>query len=366
MGRKTDDVSYWYVEYKFKNSFTQFPIDSYLPEYIRCAIRAKEIFLLLVNFHESFPDSVRSIYTDLVIAHNLPPEQIILGSGNPDMIDEVKTVCQELGQTEINVDWFLELEYAAWEQKFRQQGTTHRLNTLQLKDYPKKFLNFNRRWRMHRPATVALLAVHGLLDQGHVSLGASDDNQTWGKCLQSMYLYHKENPELERIFRENSAIIKAIPPLYLDTPDLITNRSFIEPTTDYLFENSYFSLVTETNYYKDPLIESRGRFITEKTFKCIAQEHPFVLLAPPHTLPLLHQLGYQTFSPLIDESYDSEEDDCLRLLKVIKEVKRLASLSSFDLTEFLLFAKKICDHNYNNLMSKQQFVHKVNYQKLVK
>ena len=361
MGRKTNDANYWYVEYKFKNSFTQFPIDSYLPKDIRYGIRAKEIFLLLVNFHESFPDSVRAIYTDLIIKHNIPAEQIILGSGNPDMIYEVRKASQEFGQAEIKVDWFLELEYAAWEQKFRQKGTTHRLNTLQIKDYPKKFLNFNRRWRMHRPTTVALLAVYGLLDKGCVSLGTADDDQTWEKVVEPIYYYHKDNLELEKIFRENVKLIKSIPPLYLDTPDLVTNRSFIEPITDYLYENTYFSLVTETNYYNDPLLDSRGRFITEKTFKCIAQEHPFVLLAPPHTLSLLHQLGYKTFSSLIDESYDSEEDDKIRMLKVIKEVKRLSNLSGNELIEFLTLAKQICSHNYNNLMSKHRFVQKVNY-----
>ena len=366
MGRRSNDATYWYVEYKFNNSFIQFPIDSYLPKDIRYGIRDKKIFLLLVNFHESFPDSIRAIYTDLIIKHNIPAEQIILGSGNPDMIHEVKKVCEELGQPEINVDWFLELEFAAWEQKFRQKGTTHRLDTLQIKDYPKKFLNFNRRWRMHRPTTVALLAVHGLLDKGYVSLGTADDSQTWEKVLTPIYYYHKSNPELEKIFRENADLIKAIPPLYLDTPDLVTNRSFITPTTDYLFENSYFSLVTETNYYNDPSLDSRGRFITEKTFKCIAQEHPFILLAPAHTLPLLRQLGYKTFSTLIDESYDSEEDDNIRMLKVIKEVERLSNLSGEELVKFLTVAKKICSYNYDNLMSKRQFVRNVNYQELAK
>lgn len=361
MGRKTNDANYWYVEYKFKNSFTQFPIDSYLPKDIRYGIRAKKIFLLLVNFHESFPDSIRAIYTDLIIKHNIPAEQIILGSGNPDMIHEVRKVGQEFGQPEIKVDWFLELEFSAWEQKFRQKGTTHRLNTLQLKDYPKKFLNFNRRWRTHRPTTVALLAVHGLLDKGYISLGTADDHQTWERVVESIYYYHRDNPELEKIFRENVDLIKAIPPLYLDTTDLVTNRSFIDPSTDYLYENTYFSLVTETNYYNDPLTESRGRFITEKTFKCIAQEHPFVLLAPPHTLPLLHKLGYKTFDSLINESYDSEEDDKLRMLKVIKEVERLANLSGDELTNFLTLAKDICCHNYDNLMSKKHFTYKMNY-----
>lgn len=361
MGRRFNDANYWYVEYKFNNSFIQFPIESYIPENIQTRIRNKEIFLFLVNFHESFPDSVRSIYTDLIIPNNLPPEQIILGSGNPDMINEVRKACQELSQSEIKVDWFLELEYAAWEQKYRQKGTTHRLDTLQIKDYPKKFLNFNRRWRMHRPTAVALMATKGLLEKGYVSLGTSDDNRTWENILNSIYHYHKENSKLEKIFRVNKDLIKSIPPLYLDTTDLVTNRSFIEPTTDYLYENTYFSLVSETNYYTDPSIDSRGRFITEKTFKCIAQEHPFILLAPPHTLPLLHKLGYKTFSPLIDESYDSEEDDSIRMLKVVNEVKRLSNLSNEELTEFLKIAKEICCHNYDNLMSKKNFIYKVNY-----
>ena len=92
--------------------------------------------------------------------------------------------------------------------------------------------------------------------------------------------------------------------------------------------------------------------MTEKIFKAITCEHPFVLVTHPKTLPLLHELGYKTFSPYIDESYDNEKDDYKRLLMIVEEVKRLSNLDSNQLNEFLIGLKEIVEYNYNLLINK--------------
>ena len=131
-------------------------------------------------------------------------------------------------------------------------------------------------------------------------------------------------------------------------------------STDYLYNDTYFSVVTETNYYSDPS-HNGGRYLTEKTFKAIACEHPFILVACPNILSALHELGYKTFSPYIDESYDQEYNDGKRLLKIIAEINRLCNLSSEELSEFLDKCKEITNHNLNVLKNKDNFIHKVNY-----
>lgn len=133
--------------------------------------------------------------------------------------------------------------------------------------------------------------------------------------------------------------------------------------TDYPFyENSYFSVVTETLYYPHHAVASQnyighvpafiGLFLTEKTYKPIAMKHPFILLAPQHSLRMLRERGYKTFSPYIDESYDEIENDNLRLQAVVEEVKRL---SASDLVEFTYQVKDIVEHNEKILRNQTEF-----------
>jgi len=360
--RDFEDADYYYCEYKTKDTFEKIKLtDVANPEIIN-EIKSGRLFLMMVNFHECFPNTVEPLIKHLVIENELPPEQIILGSGNPDMIVEVKRVSKELGISEIKVEWFLELEYAAIDQLtqpyYNRVGI--RLSTLERKNYLKTFLNLNRRWRMHRPTMIALLASRNLLDKGYVSFGKSDDGNDWDTVYQGIKEFNTESEEITKILNEYEPVLKSLPELYLDTDDLITNRSFFDFSSHYLYENTLFSLVSETNFYTHPTLDSVGRFITEKTFKCIGLEHPFLLITTANTLPLLHQLGYKTFHPYIDESYDKEENDHKRLMKIVNEVERLCNLSSSEQEIFLTECRKIVVHNRENLLSKTKFTYKMN------
>jgi hypothetical protein len=207
---------------------------------------------------------------------------------------------------------------------------------------------------------VALLKSFNLIDKGYVSLGQSDDRNNWNTMWDWVKHEAKCNSEITELFNKNEEQILSMGNLYIDTDDLVKNRAWLDNDTDYLYNNTYFSLVSETNYYSDPKFDG-GRFITEKTFKAITCEHPFILATLPNTLPLLHELGYKTFSPYIDESYDSETDDYKRMLLIVKEVERLSNLSNSELREFLVACKDITTHNIHNLMNKKNWVYKMNY-----
>ena len=99
-------------------------------------------------------------------------------------------------------------------------------------------------------------------------------------------------------------------------------------------------------------------FLSEKIFKAILFRHPFVLIATPDTLKYLKSLGYKTFSPVIDESYDSIEDNHLRLIAILTEVNRLCKLEGEALEDFLKYCRVIAEHNHNVLVNKKQFIYK--------
>jgi hypothetical protein len=138
--------------------------------------------------------------------------------------------------------------------------------------------------------------------------------------------------------------------MFLDTPELYVNQVQVDNNLDYYYENTYFSIVNETNYFKDL---GEGLFLSEKVFKPVLRCHPFILVSRPHSLSKLKELGYKTFSPYIDESYDEEVNDYLRLQMIVNEIERLSNLSEPMLVEFLASVKEIVEYNYQLLTNKQ-------------
>jgi len=345
--RKWDNADYWYFEFDSDSALEQHSITDLVPADVLESIKTdNNTFLVASIAYESFHDIVLPLYKRLVIEHNIPPKKIILLSESADLHLVVRSVAAELGLEHVRVEWTIGFERMV--KKYKLEQPKRILNTLNYKEYTKKYLNFNRRWRLHRPTLVSLLAVNNLLDWGYVSLGKADDFYTWQNCFDLIKIQHPEI-EIKTMLDEFEHRIKTLSPLYLDTEDLVTNQAHITHETDYYYENSYFSVVSETNFYTD---RSNGRFFSEKTFKPFASLHPFILVALPNSLPLLHKLGYKSFHPLIDESYDSEINDSARLLKILKEIQRLCNLSETQLRTFLTMAKPIVIHNFAVLMTR--------------
>jgi hypothetical protein len=234
--------------------------------------------------------------------------------------------------------------------------------TLEKKKYTKSFLNFNRRWRIHRPCFVGLLHSMNLLDKGFVSLGRADDHLNWSNMFDDISNLLKKDEDLYNLFITNKESICNIPDMYLDTTDLVSPRHrIVLPDVSYndtlkLYQNTYFSVASETFFFNGP-----GRFFSEKTFKPIAFMHPFILMSQPNSLELLRTLGYKTFHPFIDESYDTETDDVVRLKMILTEVKRLSNLTDDEIEHFIDMVKPITNYNFLNLVKKQnnQYIHKI-------
>jgi hypothetical protein len=106
--------------------------------------------------------------------------------------------------------------------------------------------------------------------------------------------------------------------------------------------DSLLYVPTETVYF------GRRQHITEKTFKAIALEMPFVLVAPAHSLAYMREYGFKTFGSVFDESYDRETDDFKRIEKVVKLLKELDNLSVKERWRIHEACLPIVEHNYNH------------------
>ena len=82
-------------------------------------------------------------------------------------------------------------------------------------------------------------------------------------------------------------------------------------------------------------------FITEKTTKPIRAGIPFVIVGGHHFLKRLRKMGFKTFSPLIDESYDNEIDDEKRIQMCCVAFKEFYLNTNIDNNDIW----HICAHN---------------------
>jgi len=106
--------------------------------------------------------------------------------------------------------------------------------------------------------------------------------------------------------------------------------------------DSLIYVPTETVYF------GRRLQITEKTFKAIALEMPFVLVAPAGSLEYMRQYGFRTFANVFDESYDEETDDIKRIERVTKLLKELDDLTPAEREQIHRHCLPAVEHNYNH------------------
>jgi hypothetical protein len=365
---------YWFIDIFNGNAFDSYPIETIVPEDILKKIWNKEIFLIIATTHEGYHHAVGGIYLDLIIRANIPEEQIILVSESADILKEVEAVSKKYNRKPIKVEWIRIFE-ANTLKEVRHQQTPFPV-TLEDKPYDKKFLSFNRHMmthgRLHRGSLIALLCATDLLDKGYISSGMFYEYPTWADIFdengrEGLCHQHRDSPEIMKLLTDNKEKILNIGKLVIDADyDVLQerNNALILPTTDHFYSNSYFSVVTETNCFAKGLTEGEltppGRQLSEKTFKPIGLKHPFILVAPANTLDILKEIGYKTFGPWIDESYDNETNESARMLMIVKEIKRLCELSPLELTEYLTNVREICNYNYNLLLSKTTYSTKLN------
>lgn len=159
----------------------------------------------------------------------------------------------------------------------------------------------------------------------------------------------QENVDITSIAQKYTNVYQDISDVFnsADLPRMFTGEETQNMTSCWLtnFYEAQDSLVyvpTETVYF------GRRQHITEKTFKAIALEMPFVLVAPAGSLEYMREYGFKTFSSVFDESYDTETDDICRIERVTKLLKELDNLSQKERLEIHRACLPIVEHNYKH------------------
>ena len=210
-------------------------------------------------------------------------------------------------------------------------------------DWTRPYITLNRLHvndRSYRLNLVARLSEQNLLDRGHVSLHLGHTEYgSWQQELKS------PNTRLSSAARELISQHLA-QPLILDRDNTTGSLSADFGHCEFeLWKSGLWHIVTETVFYHDKL------HLTEKIFKPIVAQRPFMLAAAPGNLAYLKSYGFQTFDRWIDESYDTIADPDQRLQAIVTQTQRLCAMSDSDLREMHQEMQPVLEHNFNHLWS---------------
>jgi hypothetical protein len=222
------------------------------------------------------------------------------------------------------LDWYQDAQY--FDQNINWTRPYICLNRLHVND------------RSYRLNLVARLTKQNLLHHGHVSLHLGHTEYgTWQQEIASA------DSRLSTDARELIAQ-HLDQPLILDKDNTTGSLSADFGHQEFeLWKSGLWHIVTETVFYHDKL------HLTEKIFKPIVAQRPFMLVAAPGNLAYLKSYGFRTFDQWIDESYDSIEDPDQRLQAIVDQTSRLCAMSDSELQQMHQEMQPVLKHNFDHL-----------------
>lgn len=210
-------------------------------------------------------------------------------------------------------------------------------NSIESRIEKKNFLFFCRHSKLERLLTLDCLYKIGL-EKNLVSWNKNLIAQS--KVDLDKFLEKTENYTLYNMFLNEDRI--------LDIDD-ITKIAGYGFETKKLYEESFISLVAESVFYQ--LNEFKTGYLSEKIWKPIGHCHPFILIGPSKSLQYLREIGFKTFDPYIDESYDIIENDEERLEKIFELVNNFSQKTLDEKYEFLKNVKDIVEFNQKHFLN---------------
>jgi hypothetical protein len=271
-----------------------------------------------------------------LVSHVIDSKDIFYISGSPNAQEVYERIYAENSTKETY--WISKISIIAVH--FFQYATQQRYHryfnhvNYEIKEKTKDFLSFNKMPREHRVRLLENMLATDYISKGYMSF---EGDPHWIANIENI------NNEFTHV-KQNKNLL----PIRLNISD---ERFYpVDITDDDLkyFDDSYYSIVTETCFYTSEMTLEGCIFISEKTYKCLSMKHPFILLTRPHTMAELRKMGYKTFSPMIDESYDSIVDDTERFNAIWAEITRLSNQTTEEWIEWQSKIKEIVDYNHTH------------------
>jgi hypothetical protein len=196
----------------------------------------------------------------------------------------------------------------------------------------KHFLSFNGTPKPHRINYVNKLYENNLLDYFNISF------LSWFTVENNRFNLTVIEEEMLHVY-DSVLLPKEMLPMHLDFGNEFGTSSLNLP----LYFNSYIDVVTMAKY------DNKGVYLDEKVYKSFACLKPFIIVGQYETLKTLKSYGFKTFSPIINEDYDSERDSEKRMDMVIQEIKKFSEMPITEVDRIFWQFKDILVHNFLHL-----------------
>jgi hypothetical protein len=282
-------------------------------------IQQKQMRLVFTYHEGDNPARMRDRINQLCTNHTIDPDMIWLISGNSSA-DSVPGCV-----------YWPELEFMYWRTVDISAGAKYHV-----RPRSRAFTGLCRIDKLWRKVFMSELWAGGLHKNGYFSytqhlLGGEDGY--FDCALDNDYLAQKQS--------QADQFIDA-GPFRVDELDLDTHNNYAANMTD-LYADSYFNIVLETMIDID---NSGGQFLTEKTFKPIFNNQFFVTVSSHNHMAHLRELGYQSFGRVIDEHYDSIENNQERFEAVLALTKDLCARPLSELHDIYQQLRPEIEHNH--------------------
>ena len=158
---------------------------------------------------------------------------------------------------------------------------------------------------------------------------------------------------------EHVSVLDAVTPLqsiYQDIETVVDSQhlpiNFPNETDHPMHSNqlSLFDISSECLLYlvTETVATGRRLHLTEKTFKPICLQMPFIIVGTRGSLKYLRSYGFKTFGEFWDESYDDEIDDTLRIEMIAEILVRLDTMSVAQKQAMFNSMLDTLTYNYNH------------------
>jgi hypothetical protein len=213
-----------------------------------------------------------------------------------------------------------------------------------------KFICFNRTisHRHQRPVMAYFALKYDLLKDNIFSFIDNPTPEQIASFIREVYDIDEDS------LKDYSERISKLLPYEIDTHMLNTmhqKTSFsVDNNRKDLYDESYLYITTETRF-KD----GTTPFLSEKTFRPMVNLQPFLYFGNYHSLKVLHDYGFKTFHPYIDESYDNETDPKKRILMLEQELVKFVNRPIQEIHDWYYSITDILLYNQQHLATFKNF-----------
>ena len=314
---------------------------SYLNEKYLTDLRNKKAYLFLDQSLEGYQTNwLWDWFHKELATWEIPADRIIYATGNM-IADKIYDEFCELNGI---VDKMCVLPYAHFELDMAMTAYQRNNGPDKLPSYEnhinyksnndiKTYACLNKRIRPHRVWFYNYLYHSGLIDKGLVSMNQFD--------------YHG-------YFFENQVIdMNIIDKISKDLPLVVHGKSnnefddnfYIRRFNDKISLDTYMTVISEAHCGDS----DQTMFLSEKTFKVIAVNHPFMIMGNKDSMAMMKSMGYKTFDGFIDESYDTLPTH-ERLQCIIESIRKVDNIN--DKFEWFKSMEDVIKFNYDTLIGK--------------